>query len=437
VAWDFSTETEFQDKLDWMQQFLKAEILPLETLDLTPQQWADASAPLKQKVKAAGLWAAHLPPAMGGMGLGLVKLGLMYEIIGQTFLAAEVFGNPAPDSGTAVMMAPVVTPSQRVQYLEPLLAGAVRCAFSMTEPNTAGSDPTLMSTTALRDGDEYVINGRKWFTSNGSLADFLVVMAVTDTRPDADPRRKCSMIIVPAKTRGVHILRDVPNMDVPYDARWRHGKHVHSDIDYVDVRVPVENILGKEGDGFKLAQSRLGPARVHRCMEWIGSCHRAFAMMCEYAKSRHASGSVLAEKQTIQNFIADSAAEIQAARLMTLQTAWQIERAGDAAARKEIAMIKYYVANVFCNVVDRAVQVHGALGFSGDLPLEEMYRFARCSRIVDGPDEVHRVTVARQILKGYAARTVPTEHIPTRRQQALEKYAALLTVQQGGTLHGA
>lgn len=426
MAWDFSTEADFQEKLDWMRRFVREEILPLETLDLSEAQWRQASAPLKQQVKDAGLWAAHLPPQLGGMGLGLVKLGLMYEIIGQTFLAAEVFGNPAPDSGTAVMMAPVVTPAQRQRYLEPLLAGDIRCAFSMTEPNTAGSDPTLMSTTAIRDGDHYVINGRKWFTSNGSRADFLVVMAVTDIRPDADPRAKCSMLIVPAGTPGLKIVRDVPNMDLPYVARWRHGRHVHSEIEYVDVRVPVENLLGREGDGFRLAQGRLGPARVHRCMEWIGTCHRAFDMMCEYAQSRFTAGSKLADKQIVQTWIADSAAQIRAARLMTLETAWKVEREGDAACRTEIAMIKYFVANVLCEVVDRAVQVHGALGYSGDLPLEEMYRFVRCARIVDGPDEVHRLTAARQILKAYRACEIPSEHIPTRRAQALQRYAALL-----------
>jgi acyl-CoA dehydrogenase len=425
MSWDFSTDLEFQAKLDWMLAFVREKVFPLETLELTADQWARAAAPLKAEVKRQGLWAAHLPPTLGGMGLGLIQLGLMYEIIGQSFLAAEVFGNPAPDSGTAVMMAPVVTEEQREKYLTPLLAGDLRCAFSMTEPNTSGSDPTLISTTAIRDGDDYVVNGIKWFTSNGSMADFIVVMAVTDTSADADPRKKCSMIIVPTSTEGVNVTRDIPNMADP-SGEWRHGRHVHSEIIYKNVRVPVGNLLGKEGDGFKLAQSRLGPARVHRCMEWVGTCHRAFDMMCEYSKSRFTAGSTLANKQTVQSFIADSAAEIEAARLMVLKTAWKVEREGDRAARKEIAMIKFYVANVLCNVVDRAVQVHGALGYSGDLPLEDMYRHARNARIVDGPDEVHRVTVARLVVADYTARAVPTEHIPTRRAAAEKTYVEIL-----------
>jgi acyl-CoA dehydrogenase len=424
VSWDFSTEPEFSERLAWMRAFVVNEVFPLETIEWTPEQWKRVSEPLKQQVRDAGLWAAHLPPELGGMGFGLVKLGLMYEIIGMSGHAAEIFGNAAPDSGNAVMMANAVTPEQRRTYLQPLLAGELRSAFSMTEPG-AGSDPTMITTTAVRDGDSFVINGHKWFTSNGSVADFLLVMCLTD--PDAPPRERFSIIIVPAKTPGVDIKRDIPNMENPEQVRWRPGRHTHAEIVYSGVRVPAENLLGARGQGFRLAQSRLGPARTHRCMEWIGLCHRAFDMMCERAVSRRTFGSALADKQTVQNWIAESAAQIQAARLMTLYAAWKIEQGGDAAARLEISTIKFVVANTLHDVIDRAIQVHGSLGFSADLPLEEMYRYARNARIVDGPDEVHRATAARLILRSYQAHDVPTEHVPTRRAAARERFAAVLT----------
>jgi acyl-CoA dehydrogenase len=282
----------------------------------------------------------------------------------------------------------------------------------------------MITSHAELQGDEWVINGHKWFTSNGSIADFLIVMCLTN--PDRPPRDRFSMIIVPAGTPGVGIIRDIPNMEQPVAPRWRAGGHTHAEILFRDVHVPRENLLGVEGQGFRLAQARLGPARTHRCMEFIGQCHRAFDMMCERALSREVFGTTLASRQTVQNWIADSATQIQAARLMTLYTAWKIEQMGDAAARVEISSIKFMVANTLHDVVDRALQVHGALGYSADLPLEEMYRYARNARIVDGPDEVHRETVARQILKRYVGRPVPTEHIPTRRSAARQRFAAYL-----------
>jgi acyl-CoA dehydrogenase len=423
VSWDFSTDPEFQDRLDWMRKFVTDEIFPLEVIDWTPAQWAAVSAPLKQQVREAGLWAPHLPPELGGMGFGLVELGLMYEIIGMSGHAAEIFGNQAPDSGNAVMMAGAATPYQRKEYLQPLLDGKLRSAFSMTEPG-AGSDPTMITTRARRDGDGWVINGHKWFTSNGSEADFLLVMCLTN--PDTAKRDAFTIFIVPKSAPGVEVVRDIPNMENPYDPRWRAGGHTHAEIIYRDVRVPEENVLGEPGQGFRLAQSRLGPARVHRCMEWIGLAGRIFDMMCERALSRTVSGSRLADKQTVQNWIADSAAQIQGSRLMTLYAAWKIDQGGDRSARQEISMIKFTIANMLHDVVDRAIQLHGSLGFSADIPLEEMYRYARNARIVDGPDEVHRVTAARQILKGYQPAEPPTEHIPTRREAARARFADLL-----------
>jgi acyl-CoA dehydrogenase len=426
VAWDFSTEPEFEAKLAWMREFVREEVFPLETLELSYEEILRVIRPLQGVVKEKGLWAAHLPPALGGMGFGQVKLGLMHEILGQSPLAPVVFGNNAPDSGNAEMLAVGIEASgreeQRARWLQPLLDGELRSAFSMTEPNTAGSDPTLLSTQAVRDGEEYVINGRKWFTSNGSVADFLIVMAVTN--PDVHPYQGSSMIIVPVDTPGVHILRDVATMEDPISHFGKFGNH--AEIEYRDVRVPVANLVGREGEGFALAQARLGPGRIHHCMRWLGQSRRAFDMLCERAVSRYAHGSLLAEKQTIQNWVADSLAEMQAARLMTLHAAWKMDEVGASAARVEIAMIKYYGAGVLYNVIDRAIQVHGSLGYSSDLPLESMYRAARAARIYDGPDEVHRQTVARRTLSRYEAHEMPSEHVPTRREAAKVKFAELL-----------
>ncbi len=425
MAWDFSTEPQFAEQLEWMQQVVREELIPLETLDLDEHQIAVALAPVKDEAKARGLWAAHLPPDLGGGGFGQVKLGLMHEILGQTPYGPVAFGNNAPDSGNAELIAIGIEASgredQRSEWLEPLLAGEIRSAFSMTEPG-AGADPTLISTTAVLDGDEWVINGHKWFTTNGSVADVLVVMAVTN--PDVHPYQGSSMILVPAKTPGVDIVRDVSTMQDPVEHFGRFG--AHSEIIYREVRVPAGNLVGRAGDGFRLAQQRLGPGRIHHCMRWLGQSRRAFDMMCERAVSRYTHGGYLAEKQTVQNWVADSLAEMTAARLMTLQAAWKMDREGAQAARVEIAMIKYYGAQVLYNVIDRALQTHGSLGYSTDMPLESMYRAARAARIYDGPDEVHRLTVARQVLKAYKRVEVPTEHIPTRREAAVRKFAGLL-----------
>lgn len=421
MAWDFSTEPEFEEKLDWMRDFVREEIIPLETLDLAPGAYARATAPLKDEVKARGLWAAHLPPELGGGGFGQVKLALMNEILGQCSLAPPIFGNQAPDSGNAELLALGANDEQKRKWMYPLLAGTLRSAFSMTEPG-AGSDPTLLKTRAVRVGDEYVINGHKWFTSNGSVADFLIVMAVTD--PDAAPRRRATMFVVPTATAGVQIVRDVPNMGDPNEHDRRPGGH--TEVIYRDVRVPLANRIGEEGEAFLLAQKRLGPGRIHHCMRWLGQSRRAYDMLCERAVSRYTHGSVLAEKQLVQDWIASSAAEMSAARLMTIHAAWKMDQGGTANALSEIAMIKFWGATVLYNVIDRAIQVHGSLGYTTDLPLEAMYRAARAARIYDGPDEVHKVTVARRVLRHYQPREVPSEHVPTRRAAARQKFAWLL-----------
>src|SRR5438445_3442348 len=259
MAWDFSTEPEFEEKLAWMRAFVRDEIYPLETLDLGETAFRRLTDPLKQQVKNQDLWAAHLDPELGGQGFGQVKLGLMHEILGSSIYAPSIFGNQAPDSGNAELIAIGATNEQKERWLWPLLEGKLRSAFSMTEPETAGSDPTLISTRAVRDGDEWVINGHKWFTSNGSKADFLIVMLLTN--PDVSPHEGMSMIIVPKGTPGLNILRDVGGIG---------GDAVHSEILYEDVRVPVANTLGGEGQAFVIARRRLRPGRLHRCARWIG-----------------------------------------------------------------------------------------------------------------------------------------------------------------------
>jgi acyl-CoA dehydrogenase len=426
MAWDFSTDPAFQSKLDWMTGFVREEIWPLETL-LDELDWDGlmrAIQPLQEEVKRQELWAAHLDPELGGQGYGQVKLGLMHEILGTSPLAPLAFGNAAPDSGNSEILALAGTPEQKERYLYPLLAGDLKSAFSMTEPETAGSDPTQLISRAEPDGDGWVINGHKWFSTNGSIADFLIVMAVTD--PEARPHQRASMFIVDADAPGVQVRRDVATMEHPWDSFGLYGNH--AEISYENVRVGAGALLGAPGAGFLIAQQRLYPGRIHHCMRWLGVARRAFDMLCERSLYREAHGTTLAGHQTIQNWIADSAAEMQAARLMTLHAAWKMDSEGILAARQDIAMIKYYGARVLHDVIDRALQAHGALGYSTDLPLEAMYRYARGARIYDGPDEVHRSSVARQVLRRYEppADRVPTEDIPARREQARQKFAELL-----------
>ncbi len=434
MAWDFSTEPEFEAKLEWTRTFVREEIMPLETLAerwRTPEgrvEFAAITAPLKEEVKRQDLWAAHLPPDMGGKGFGQVKLGLMHEILGQCQYAPSIFGNNAPDSGNAELIAVGGTDEQREKWMQPLLDGKLRSCFSMTEPG-AGADPTLLTTKAELDGDEWVINGHKWFSSNASISDFLIVMCKTNLDPDAVPYRSFSMILVPTDTPGVNILRDVPTMGEPDHKTGEPGGH--AEILYENARVPKENMIGNPGDGFALAQKRLGPGRIHHAMRWLGQSSRAFDMLCERALTRYVHGSLLAEKQMIQDWVAESYAEMQAARLLTLQAAWKMDELHAQGrhysdARVEIGLIKFWGAKVLYNVIDRAIQIHGSLGYTTDLPLESMYRAARAARIYDGPDEVHKVTVARQVLKRYKASEVPTEHVPTRRKAAELKFADYL-----------
>jgi acyl-CoA dehydrogenase len=426
MGWDFATEPEFEERLVWMRGFVRDEIWPIETVadDLGQEELDRIYAPLREEVKRRGLWAAHLPPELGGQGFGQVRLALMHEILGTSIYAPNAFGCQAPDSGNSEILALAGSPAQKERWLNPLLAGEIASAFSMTEPETPGSDPTQLRSRAVRDGDGWVLSGHKWFTTNGSIADVLIVMAVTD--PDAEPHRRASMFIVPARAPGVTIVRDVGTMEHQFPRPGFLGGH--AEIIYDEVRLGPDALLGAEGDGFLISQKRLVPGRIHHCMRWLGVAQRAFDMMCERSLYRPVKGGLLCEQQTVQTWIADSAAEMQAARLMTLHAAWRMDAEGSSAARTDVSMVKFFGAKVLHDVVDRAVQLHGALGFSTDLPLEQMYRFARHARFVDGPDEVHREAVARRILRGYRAPDdgVPSDHVPTRREAAQRRFAEFL-----------
>ena len=347
---------------------------------------------LQAKAKEQGLWAPHVPPEAGGTGQGFLAYAHLNEEIGRSTYAQLVFGCQAPDAGNAEILHLFGADEQKERWLKPLVAGEIRSFFSMTEPEVPGSDPTTLRTKAVRDGDEWVIDGHKWFSSGADGAAFGIVMAVTD--PEAQPHRRASQIVVPADTRGVEIVGPTPVF-----GHAGSGWSTHCEVWYRGVRVPVENTLGEPGDGFRIAQKRLGPGRIHHVMRWLGQMQRAFELLCSYSLEREAFGSRLADKQTVQNWIADSAAEIHACRLMTLDAAHKIDDGDEA--RVEVSVIKYYAAQALHDVIDRAIQVHGARGLTDETPLAEMYSNARAARIYDGPDEVHRMVVSRRILKEF------------------------------------
>ncbi len=385
---DFSLSPEIKELRRKTTDFMEEQIYPNEpTFHEGGAQAEELMKELQAKTKAMGMWAPHLPAEADGMGIGFLPYAYINEILGRSPYAPRAFGAQAPDSGNAEILHQFGTPEQKKRWLKPLVAGEIRSCFSMTEPEVSGADPTGLQTRAVRDGDEWVIDGHKWFTSGAIGASFAIVMCVSD--PDAEPHRRMSQIIVPTDTPGFEIVRPIPVMG--------ETRGAHCEIRYTDCRVPVTNTLGEPGDGFRIAQKRLGPGRIHHCMRWLGQSQRAFELMCQRALSRKAFGSTLAEKQTIQNWIADSAAEIQAARLLTMHAAHKVDQGSEA--RVEISIIKFWGAKVLHDVIDRAIQVHGALGVSGDTPLESMYREARAARIYDGPDEVHRMVVARRILR--------------------------------------
>jgi alkylation response protein AidB-like acyl-CoA dehydrogenase len=398
---DFAIPPHIEDLRGKFLRFIEDKVYPweLEGFRYDEENYPQCSEDhpyireLQAEVKAKGWWAPHLPLEAGGMGLSVLEYGLLNEIIGRSYYAPRVFGCNAPDSGNAEILWHYGTDEQKEKYFKPLAAGEVRSYFGMTEPHTSGSDPRNLATTAVREGDEWVINGTKWYSTNANGAAFGIVMAVTD--PGENVYRRQSQIIIPSDTPGVTFVRPISVMGHSTGAG-------HWVMHYENARVPVSNTLGEIGDGFAIAQARLGPGRIHHCMRWLGQAQRAFDIMCSYALKREAFGSTLAEKQTVQNWIADSAAEMQASRLMTLQAAWMIDQQGQKGARVEISLIKFFGAQMLMNVLDRAIQVMGGLGVSDDTPVAFMWRQARAARIYDGPDEVHRMVVARQILKGYA-----------------------------------
>src|SRR5687767_13013871 len=390
---DFSIPPELETTRNRVSAFMEEYVYPNESKMIEDEGLpVDLETELQKEVKARGLWAPNLPRDWGGMGVGFIGQALVNEIIGRSIIAPRIFGSAAPDAGNAELLLIAATPEQQERYLRPLAAGDVRSCFAMTEPEVAGSDPTGLRTTAVQDGHEWVINGHKWFTSGAIGSAFAIVMAVTDQ--NAEPHARASMILVPTDTPGFNIVRAVPVMG-------SGGVGGHCEIRFEDCRVPLGNLLGQRGKGFKLAQARLGPGRIQHCMRWLGAAQRSFEMMRNYALQRKTFGEPLAKKQTVQNWIADSAAEIKAARLMTLEAAWKMDREQDA--RVEISLIKFFAARVLHDVIDRAIQVHGALGYSKDTPLEMFYRDARAARIYDGPDEVHRQAVAIRILKDFSS----------------------------------
>ena len=393
---DFGIDDELADTLDRVRNYVDEELIPLEE-KFVDQDFGELLPLLhrrREEVKDLGLFTPQLPEEYGGLGLSLLEFGHIAAELGRSPVGHYVFNCQAPDAGNMEILIEHATDEQRETYLEPLVDGSIRSCFSMTEPEFAGSNPTRMGTTAKRQGDEYVINGRKWFTTAADGAEFAVVMAVTN--PEQDNRyMRASQIIVPTDTPGFELVRNISIMG-------EEGSDFasHAEIQYNDVRVPVDNRLGPEGAGFMIAQERLGPGRIHHCMRWIGICERAFELMCERAATRELyPGKMLGERQMVQAMIAESRAEIDAARMLTLRTAWKIDNIGQKAARVDVSSIKFYVANVLQDVLDRAIQIHGALGITDDTPLAWWFRHERGARIYDGPDEVHKSVVAKRILR--------------------------------------
>ncbi|MET7771885.1 acyl-CoA dehydrogenase family protein [Nocardia sp. NPDC005366] len=422
MAWDFETDPEFQKKLDWAAEFVRTEVEPLDLIHPNPYDRTNTEAmalmrPLKEQVKEQGLWACHLGPELGGQGYGQLKLGLLNEVLGTSVWAPSVFGCQAPDSGNAEILAHYGTPEQKVKYLQPLLDGEIGSCYAMTEP-TGGSDPTTFKTRAVRDGDHWVINGEKWFNSNAQFASFHIVMVVTN--PDVSPYQGMSMFIVPADAPGLELVK---NFEV-------HGFSEHEGhLRFTDVRVPADHLLGQEGAGFLVAQTRLGGGRVHHAMRTVALVRKAFDMMCERAVSRPMRKGSLGGLQMTQERIADSWIEMEQFRLLVLRTAWRIDKEQDyLAVRKDIAAIKVAMPKVMHDIAQRALHLHGAIGVSQDLPFVDMMNYAEVMAIADGPTEVHKITLAKEVLKDYAPGdpVYPSGYRPTLRESARELVARRL-----------
>jgi len=428
--WDFATDQDYQADLDWAGEFVRNEVEPLEFVipniyDVSDPLRQELIIPLQRRVRDRGLWATHLGPELGGQGHGQVKLALLNEILGRSNWAPNVFGCQAPDSGNAEILAHYGTEEQKRRYLRPLLDGDIVSCFSMTEPQ-GGADPREFRCRAVADGDQWVINGEKYFSSHADLAEFLIAMVITN--PDVAVHQGASMFLIPREAEGLTIARSPGLGGEPLG----HGHHAY--IRYEDVRVPRENLLGGEGQGFLIAQTRLGGGRIHHAMRTVAQLRRAFDMMCERALSREVRGGKLASLQMVQEKIADSWIEIEQFRLLVLRTAWLIDRYKDyKKVRKDIAAVKVAMPKIYHDVVQRAMHVHGALGVSSELPFSRMLLAAEVMGIADGPTEVHKVTVAKQVLRDHKGvdGLWPSGHLPTKRAAARERFAHLLEQEIG------
>lgn len=421
----FESDPEYQEKLAWVSDFVRDEVEPVDHLvehawDVRDPVRNALIRPLQEKVKAQGLWACHLGPELGGPGYGQLKLALLNERIGHTHSGPVVFGCQAPDSGNGEILAHFGSPELKRRYLEPLLANEIVSAYSMTEPQ-GGSDPTAFVTRAELDGDEWVINGEKWFSSHANFASFLIVMAVTD--PDAERHGRASMFVVPADTPGVEIVRGVS----VYGHHEPEGTHPY--VRYTDVRVPKDHLLGERGEGFRVAQTRLGGGRIHHAMRTVGLVRKSLDMMLERAVSRVSGGAPLGQRQLVQEMIADSHIQLEQFRLLVLQTAWRIDKYQDY--RKvivDIATVKAAMPDVLRDVAGRAIQVHGSLGISEEMPFGKWVLESYHMGLADGATELHKIQIAQRLMRGVepAPGLFPTGHLPTLRASAQEQYAALL-----------
>lgn len=423
MTWSFETDPDFQSNLDWMDEFVTVEVEPVDLI--VEHAWNvhdpvrnQLIRPLQEQVQRQGLWACHLGPELGGSGFGQVKLALMNEILGRTHSGPVVFGCQAPDSGNAEILAHYGSPDLKQRFLEPLISNDIVSSYSMTEP-TGGSDPTEFTTRAEKKGDKWVLNGEKWFSSHANFASFLLVLAVTD--PAATRHRRMSMFVVPSDTPGVEIIRGV--------SVWGHHEEegTHSYVRYQDVELPSELMLGERGAGFEVAQTRLGGGRIHHAMRTVGLVKLSLDMMLERAVSRRTKGEQLAKKQLVQEMLADSWVQLQQFRLLVLQTAWKIDRHQDyRKVRKDIAAVKIAMPKVLHDVASRAIQLHGSLGISTELPLGKWLLESYHMGLADGATEVHKLDLARQLLKGVdtAPDLFPSRHLPRLREQAARKFAS-------------
>ena len=395
---DFTISNEMKTTLGMIEDFMQKEVFPIEAefFHRPFKELLPLLAEKRKKVKQMGLWGPNFPEELGGMGLGLVDHGLISESLGRSPIGHYIFGTQAPDAGNIEILHMFGTAEQKETYLKPLVNGDIRSCFAMTEVNTAGSNPLLMEATAVKDGDDYILNGHKWYTTGAEGSAFAIAMVVTN--PEANPALKSSMIIVPTDNPGFNLVGNISIMGEKGSDYNSHGE-----VLFQSCRVPQKNLLGKEGQGFLIAQERLGPGRIHHCMRWIGICNRALDLMCQRANARviETDGRTLADKEIIQNWVAESTAEIEAARLMTLSAAWSIDNVGMKKSREKVSMIKFVVANTMQRVIDRALQVHGGLGMSDDTILAFLYRHERAARIYDGADEVHKASLGKRVLRNY------------------------------------